>query len=164
MQKNSRLRLADARTDTVQKTLEDLVAVRVARLADVIARLAAQSVGARIGVPHTGMRLLNLLDGTEGVTVNEIARRAHIDSAWVSRCLRRLETSGLVSRRDSRADARVRVVSLSAKGRAALDQIRPLTAVREKRLLNGIDEVRFKADLDRLKANAEVMLASGLKP
>jgi DNA-binding MarR family transcriptional regulator len=55
-------------------------------------------------------------------------------------------------------------VSLSAKGRAALEQIRPLTAARERRLLSGIDEIRFKADLERLKTNAEAMLARGLKP
>jgi DNA-binding MarR family transcriptional regulator len=161
MQRRSRLRLADPGTDSVRKTLEDLVAVRVARLADVVHRLAAQSVTARVGVPYTDMRLLNLLDGTDGVTVNEIARRAHIDRAWVSRCLRRLEKSGLVGRRGNRADARVWVVSLSAKGRAALDQIRPLTTAREKRLLDGIDETRFKADLDRLMTNAEAMLSGG---
>jgi len=71
--------------------------------------------------------------------------------------------SGLVSRRGSSADARLCVVILSAKGRARLDEIRPLTTVRERRLLDGIDEVRFKADLDRLKANAEAMLAAGLR-
>jgi DNA-binding MarR family transcriptional regulator len=163
MTRNSRLRLADVRKDSVHKTLEDLVAVRIARLADVMARLAAQSVTANVGVPHTDMRLLNLLDGTEGVTVNEIARRAHIDRAWVSRCMRRLEKSGLVGRRGSRTDARVCVVTLSAKGRAALDQIRPLTAARETRLLDGIDAAQFKADLDRLRANAEVLLAGRRK-
>lgn len=160
MQRNGRLRLADVRMHTVRKTMDDLVAVRVARLADIMARIAAQFVTARLGVPNTDLRLLNLLDGTDGVTVNEIARRVHIDRAWVSRCLRRLEKSRLVSRCGSRADARVCVVNLSARGRAALDQIRPQTAAREKRLLNGIDEIRFKADLDRLKANAEAVLVS----
>ena len=160
MPNSSRLRLADARTDTARKSLEDLVAVRIARLADVVARLGAQTVTARVGIRRTDMRLLNLLDGTDGVTVNEIGRRAHIDRAWVSRSVRRLEKSGLVARRDSEADARVCVVSLSAKGRATLDRIRPLTAAREKRLLDGIDELRFKADLERLMANAEAMMES----
>lgn len=164
MRKNSRLRLADIRTDAVRKTMEDLVAVRIARLADAVARLAAQSVTAQVGIPHTDLRLLTLLDGTEGVTVNEIARRAHIDRAWVSRCMRRLEESGLVNRRGSRTDARLCVVNLSAKGRVALDEIRPRVAAREKRLLEGIDDVRFKADLHRLKTNAEAMLAEGRKP
>jgi DNA-binding MarR family transcriptional regulator len=161
--KNRRLWVADARTDSIRKTLEDLVVVRVARLADVVARLAGQFVTARLGVPYTDLRLLSLLDGKAGITVNEIARRAHIDRAWVSRCLRRLEEAGLVSRRGNPSDARVCVVTLSAKGRAALDEIRPLTAAREKRLLEGIDEACFKADLDRLTANAEALLASGTR-
>jgi DNA-binding MarR family transcriptional regulator len=51
------------------------------------------------------------------------------------------------------------VVALSAKGRALLEQVRPLAAARETRLLDGIDEPAFKASLDRLMANAEGMLA-----
>jgi DNA-binding MarR family transcriptional regulator len=160
MQKNRRLRIADPQTDTIRKTLEDLVAVRIARLADIVSRLSTQSIRAKVGLRSTDLRMMNLLDGSEGITVNEIARRAHIDRGWASRSLRQLEKSGLVSRRSSRTDSRVFIVHLSTKGRAMLDHIRPLTSAREKRLLDGIDEARFKADLDRLKANAEAMLAS----
>jgi DNA-binding MarR family transcriptional regulator len=160
MQKNRRLRIADPQADTTRKSLEDIAAVRIARLADVFARLATQAFGANLGLRGTDLRLMSLLDGTDGITVNEIARRAHIDRAWVSRSLRQLEKSGLVTRRSSRTDSRIFIVTLSAKGRATLDHIRPLTAARESRLLEGIDEARFKADLDRLNANAEAMLTS----
>jgi DNA-binding MarR family transcriptional regulator len=160
MQKNRRLRIADPEKDAIRKSLEDLVAVRVVRLAEVISRLATQTIEARVGLRNTDLRLLNLLDGTEGVTVNEIARRAHVDKAWVSRSLRELEKSGLVTRRSVRADSRVCVVGLSAKGRAMLEQVRPLASAREARLLDGIDKIRLKADLDRLMANAEAMLAT----
>jgi len=159
MPDSRRLRLADARTDTARRSLEDLVAVRIARLADVVARLAEQSIVSKDGLRHTDLRLLNLLDASDGLTVNEIARRTHIDKAWVSRSLRRLEDAGLLSRHDSSTDARVCVVRLSARGRAALDRIRPVTSAREKRLLEGIDGARFKADLDRLMANAKELLA-----
>ena len=101
---------------------------------------------------------MNLLDGAEGVTVNEIARRAHVDKAWVSRSLRHLEKSELVTRKSNRKDWRHTVVGLSAKGRALLEQVRPLAAARETRLLNGIEKGAFKASLDRLMANAESML------
>jgi DNA-binding MarR family transcriptional regulator len=72
--------------------------------------------------------------------------------------MRRLGKSRLVVRRANPAAARVCVVSLSAKGRAALNRIRPLTVAREKTLLDEIDEARFKSDLERLMANAEAML------
>ena len=115
-----------------RKSLEDLVAVRIVRIAEVVARLAIQTFEARFGLRNTDLRLMNLLDGKDGVTVNEIARRAHVDKAWVSRCLCELESSGLVERRGHGPDSRLRVVSLSAKGRALLERVRPLAAAHEQ--------------------------------
>lgn len=158
MQKNRRLRIADPERDALRRTLEDLVPVRIVRIAEVIARLATQTIESTVGLRNTDLRLLNLLDGTEGVTVNEIARRAHVDKAWVSRSLRDLESSGLVVRRSSRENPRSCKVSLSTKGAALLDRVRPLAMAREQRLLDGIDASRFKKDLDRLMSNAELML------
>jgi hypothetical protein len=45
-----------------------------------------------------------------------------------------------------------------AEGRALLEQVRPLAVAREVRLLDGIDPVAFKANLERLMLNAETML------
>jgi DNA-binding MarR family transcriptional regulator len=130
----------------------------VVRIAELMARLATETIEARLGVRNTDLRLLNLLDGTDGVTVNEIARRVHVDKAWVSRCLRLLENDGLVVRRSNRKDSRVTVVDLSKKGRELLAQVRPIALAREARLMNGIDADAFKANLDRLMANAEAIL------
>ncbi len=141
-----------------RKSLEDLVAVRIVRIAEVISRLATQTIEAQVGLRNTDLRIMNLLEGTEGVTVNEIARRAHVDKAWVSRSLRELQKSGLITRRSLREDSRLSVVVLSAKGRALLEQVRPMASAREARLLAGIDRAGFKTDLDRLMANAEAML------
>jgi DNA-binding MarR family transcriptional regulator len=160
MLKNRRLRIADPATAGIEASLEDLVAVRIVRIAEVVARLATQTIEARVGLRNTDLRLMNLLDRADGVSVNEIARRAHVDKAWVSRSLRHLEKSGLVTRKSTRKDSRVSVIDLSAKGRALLEQVRPLAAAREARLLDGIDKDAFKASLDRLMANAESMLES----
>ena len=156
--KNRRLKIADPESEGIKRSLEDLVAVRIVRIAEVVSRLATQTIEARVGLRNTDLRLMNLLDGAEGVTVNEIARRAHVDKAWVSRSLRHLEKSGLVTRKSARADSRLTVIDLSAKGRALLGQVRPLAMARETRLLDGIDRQAFKASLDRLMANAEGML------
>ena len=160
MLKNRRLRVADPASAGIEASLEDLVAVRIVRIAEVVARLATQTIEARVGLRNTDLRLMNLLDRADGVSVNEIARRAHVDKAWVSRSLRHLEESGLVTRKSTRKDSRVSVIDLSAKGRALLEQVRPLAAAREARLLDGIDKDAFKASLDRLMANAESMLES----
>jgi DNA-binding MarR family transcriptional regulator len=159
MQKNRRLRIADPERDALRRTLEDLVPVRIVRIAEVIARLATRTIESTVGLRNTDLRLLNLLDGTEGITVNEIARRAHVDKAWVSRSLRHLESAGLVVRRTSRDNPRSCKVTLTNKGATLLDRVRPLAMAREQRLLEGIDEARFKKDLDRLMSNAHVMLA-----
>ncbi|MGC1460301.1 MAG: MarR family winged helix-turn-helix transcriptional regulator [Steroidobacteraceae bacterium] len=141
-----------------RRSLEDLVAVRIVRIAEVIARLAIRTIEKRFGLRNTDLRLMNLLDGKQGVTVNEIARRARIDKAWVSRSLRELEAGGLVARRTHRPDSRVRVVSLSPKGRALLERVRPLAAAHERRLLAGLNETSFKSQLERLLTNADAML------
>jgi DNA-binding MarR family transcriptional regulator len=159
MQHGRRLRIAASEGAAVKRSLEDLVAVRIVRIAEVVARLATQTIEARVGLRKTDLRLLNLLDGADGVSVNEIARRAHVDKAWVSRSLRHLEKAGLVTRKGTRTDSRISVIDLSAKGRALLEQVRPLAAAHETRLLDGIDARAFKASLDRLMSNAEVMLS-----
>src|SRR6185437_12114712 len=158
MPNDRRLRIADPERDARVRTLEDLVAVRVVRISEVLTKLATQTIEARVGLRNTDLRLMNLLDGFQGVTVNEIARRAHVDKAWVSRSLRDLERAGLVTRKSNRKDSRVTVVDLSAKGRALLEQVRPLAVAREARLLDGIDQAGLKASLERLMLNAETML------
>ncbi len=160
MQKSRRLRIADPERDAIRRTLEDLVPVRIVRIAEVIARLATETIEAQVGLRNTDLRIMNLLDGTEGVTVNEIGRRAHIDKAWVSRSIRELESAGLVVRRRNREDSRVWKISLSAKGAELLERVRPLAMAREQRLLDGIDATRFKSELDRLMINAEALLSS----
>jgi DNA-binding MarR family transcriptional regulator len=140
------------------RPLEDLIAVRIVRIAEVVARLATSTIEARVGLRNTDLRILNLLDRTDGVSVNEIARRAHVDKAWVSRSLRHLETAGLVTRRGVKRDSRVTVIRLAAQGRAKLAQVRPLAANHERRLLAGIDRAAFKTQLERVMANAEELL------
>jgi DNA-binding MarR family transcriptional regulator len=158
MPRSRRLRIADPASDAIERSLEDLVAVRIVRISEVVARLATLSIEATFGLRNTDLRLMNLLDGTNGVTVNEIARRAHVDKAWVSRTLRHLEKSGLVTRSSNRKDSRVSVIDLTPKGRSLLGRVRPLAAAHEERLLEGIDKDTFKAHLDRLMMNAEGML------
>lgn len=139
-------------------TLEDNIGVRIVRIAEVFQRLAKLGVEAPWGLRQTDLRILNLLDGEESVAVSEIARRAHVDKAWISRSTRELVDAGLVERRAHPDDSRVTLAALTAKGRALLDDIRPYVVEAEKRVLKGIDERALKRQLDRLLANAEAIL------
>jgi len=141
-------------------TFEDNVGVRVVRLAEVFSRLARIGVEEPWGLRATELRILNILDGAASIPISEIARRTHVDKAWISRSVRDLEAKGLVERRHDASDARKSQAVLTDKGRELLETIRPLVLAGEQRVLQGIGEARLKADLDRLLANAEAILAA----
>lgn len=91
--------------------------------------------------------------GTDGADVRDLRARLSLDSGYVSRLLRSLETQGLVSVRRAEGDARVRHAMPTAKGRRELDRLdrdseafaagllAPLNASRRERLLAAMDEV-----------------------
>jgi DNA-binding MarR family transcriptional regulator len=141
--------------------LEDLVPVRIMRIADIVSRLATQGFQSRFDLRNTDFRILNLLDYTQGMTVNEIARRTHVDKAWISRSLRQLSDKGLIKRGSDKNDSRLAVIRLTKYGQTLLDEIWPLATATEKRMLDGIESKAFKQDLERLIKNVEAMLGSG---
>jgi DNA-binding MarR family transcriptional regulator len=139
-------------------TFEDNVGVRIVRLAEVFTRLAKIGVEDPWGLRGTDLRILNILDGVDCVPISEIARRTHVDKAWISRSVRQLIDKGLVERRVDPSDSRVSLAVLTPLGRALLDKIRPSVLSSERRVLDGIEEHAFKLDLDQLLANAEAIL------
>ena len=84
-------------------TFEDNVGVRIVRLAEVYSRLARIGVEEPWGLRATELRILNILGGAASIPISEIARRTHVDKAWISRSVRDLEEKGLVARRAMRA-------------------------------------------------------------
>ena len=139
--------------------LNDHVAVRIVRISEAVNRLATRMIEARWGLKNTDLRLMNILDQSDPMTVSEISRRAHVDKAWVSRSLRALETRGLVGERCADpADTRLTLFALTDHGQSLLEEVRPHALQGELNLLEGIDGSRLKAMLDRLEANAATAL------
>lgn len=141
-------------------TFEDNVGVRLVRLAEVFARLAKMGVEEPWGLRNTDLRILNTLDRAGSVPISEIARRTHVDKAWISRSVRELAEKGLVERIDNPEDSRVLLAVLTQKGRDLVDRIRPSVIMAEKQILTGINERAFKNNLDRLLANVEQVLTA----
>lgn len=137
--------------------LEDLIQVRVGRLIEIIAQLAKRSTGAR-GMRNTDLRILNLLYDARALSVNELARRAHVDKAWISRSVTELLERRMVFKSAALDDARVQLISLTPRSRAMLEKIHPVVLANEKQLLAGIDEKALKKSLDRMVLNAELLL------
>jgi DNA-binding MarR family transcriptional regulator/GNAT superfamily N-acetyltransferase len=89
----------------------------------------------------------------DGVDVRELRRRLDLDSGYVSRLLRALESAGLVRVSPSPADGRVRVAALTAEGRAerailddraealAKSLLAPLNDKQRTRLVDAMREV-----------------------
>ncbi|HTZ27308.1 MAG TPA: helix-turn-helix domain-containing GNAT family N-acetyltransferase [Streptosporangiaceae bacterium] len=103
--------------------------------------------------------------GPDGSDVRALRSRLDLDSGYLSRLLRALETSGLVAVEPSRADGRVRIARLTDRGlaeRAELDRLsddaaseilRPLSAGQRSRL------VAAMAEVERLLAASAVRIA-----
>ena len=140
------------------KALHDHIVARTCRLADAMIRMSSQHLKQRWNLRNTDLRLLNILDGEQPLSVNEISRRALLDQAWVSRSLRALEARRLVARRSDPVDSRLTLVTLTRQGREIIDESRPYAAWSEKVLLEGVDEARLKALLDQVEANAQGLI------
>jgi DNA-binding MarR family transcriptional regulator len=138
----------------------DHIVARTCRLADALIRISARHMKERWNIRNTDLRLLNVLDGVERLSVNEISRRALLDQAWVSRSLRALEGRGLVHCCADASDSRLTLVRLTESGRAILDESRPYAAWSEKVLLRGIDAAALKGLLDQVEANTQVLIDS----
>jgi len=146
-------------TGPARETFEDNVGVRIIRLAEVFARLARIGIERPWNLRNTDLRILNILDGAQSIPISEIARRTHVDKAWISRSVRELESTGLVQKRLDPRDSRVSLAVLTPKGRALLEEIRPHVLAAEIEVLDGIRSPGLKRDLDRLLRNAEAILA-----
>jgi DNA-binding MarR family transcriptional regulator len=137
--------------------MEDIVQVRLMRVNEVINQIRRHSVGA-MGLRSTDLRILNILYDAEAVSINELARRAHVDKAWISRSVVQLLDKKWISKQQDPNDSRAQLVRLTLKSRKLLDEVRPQVLVNEQILLQGISEPAFKKNLDILLENAVALL------
>ncbi len=140
------------------KALHDRIVARICRLADAMVHMSSHHFRKLWNLRNTDLRLLNVIESDDPLSVNEISRRALLDQAWVSRSLRTLERVKLVERRKDPGDSRLTLIALTPRAREILDESRPYAEWSEKVLLNGIDEVELKRLLDRLESNTQGLL------
>jgi DNA-binding MarR family transcriptional regulator len=137
--------------------MEDIVQVRLMRVNEVINQIRRHSVGA-LGLRSTDLRILNILYDVEAISINELARRAHVDKAWISRSVVQLLEKKWISKQQDPNDSRAQLVRLTQKSRKMLDEVRPQVLLNEQILLQGINEVVFKKNLDLLLDSAVALL------
>lgn len=75
----------------------------------------------------------------EGLSQTDLVARTGVDRSTLADIVRRMLKKGLLTRRRTRADARVYSVRLTDKGREALKSAEPAAKSAEERLLASLD-------------------------
>ena len=116
---------------------------------------------ARHGLTADQFVLLSLLDGSEGITQQELVRRAASDANTVRAMLVLLERQGLIERPRRPTDGRARSVSLTTKGRLTYERAWAATESLRQRLASAVEGDGGHAFLEELKRAAEAVAAGG---
>lgn len=77
----------------------------------------------RFNLPYTELKCLLLFNGEKYLTVKGMALKLGVAKSRVTKLIDNLSERGLVGRIDDPKDARIRLISLSPKGKVLADQI-----------------------------------------
>jgi DNA-binding MarR family transcriptional regulator len=94
-----------------------------------------------MGLTHPQYLVMLALWGEEPLTVTELSRRLDLDPGTLSRLLKRLEASGLVTRERNPADERTLAVGLTPRGRDLRQQALAVPATVVERLDMDVDDL-----------------------
>lgn len=133
----------------------DLSAFLPYQLAVAAARISkgfAELYRAEFGLTIPEWRVLAHLAQSDQVSVREIQARVDMDKSKVSRAAARLETSGLIEKRENLEDRRLLDMRLTAKGRDLIARIVPIADAYQAQILMqiGAEAPAFRAALLRL--------------
>lgn len=92
------------------------------------------------GLARSQFAVLGHLEHEGPLALSDLARRLYMDRTTLTRNLKPLEQSGLVSRSASPDDARIRLVAITAAGRRKLDEARGYWRKAQARLLAAFGE------------------------
>ncbi|ASA25495.1 MarR family winged helix-turn-helix transcriptional regulator [Paenibacillus donghaensis] len=112
------------------------------------------------GITPTRFRVLQELFQVEEISQIALQKQIEIDAAAVTRHLRGLEESGMISRRNNPADNRVTLVSLTEHGREHIASYRQENKIFISTLLTGFNsrEQTVLIDmLERLQHNIDLL-------
>ena len=109
-----------------------------------------------MGLPLPATRLMFEI-GSQPGTVRDLRARLGLDSGYVSRLLRRLESDGLVAVEPDLADRRRRVAALTAKGQERWDELEARSEDRARTLIDPLTP-RQRARLTAALAEADLLV------
>ncbi|WP_353648341.1 MarR family winged helix-turn-helix transcriptional regulator [Nakamurella sp. A5-74] len=113
--------------ETVQESLVD-VGSRLLTAVAGLNRWATAQAQTPFDIPYAQLRLLSLVGQLEPVRVTELAEADNCSQPTVTQQIRKLAALGWIDRADDPDDARASLLSLSARGNAAIGQARAARA------------------------------------
>jgi MarR family transcriptional regulator, organic hydroperoxide resistance regulator len=102
------------------------------------------------GTAYTTLISIAHLQGPEGVGVSRLAEHLHLSGAFVTIEVAKLVGSGLVEKRTNDKDRRRVLLTVTAKGRAALDGLAPVQAPVNDALFDCLTADEFAALADMM--------------
>ncbi len=105
-----------------------------------------QHFSREMSIPASRLALMRVLAlaHPEGIGTNDISRHLGVNAAAVTRHIKELEAEGLVVRRDTRHDARLRHVALSPGGLELFHELHAKSHVLEEESCAGLDVEELK--------------------
>ena len=107
------------------------------------------------GITLRQFSLLAALDGNDGVSQSDLVNATGIDRSTLADMVARMETGGLIKRASSKTDARAKSVSLTVKGKKALDKALPAVQAADAALFSSLPKVKQDALMSGLVGLAE---------
>ena len=135
--------------------LDRFLPYRLDILADSVSRALSRLYKDRYGLAVPEWRVLAHLGQYAPITAKAIAAHSRMHKTKVSRAVAELERLGFVRRADSDEDRREEPLSLTAKGKAAYDDLAPKAADFARHLLDDLSAAERKmleSVIDRLLA------------
>jgi len=138
--------------------LDDFLPYQLAVLANRVSDRFSQSYQEKFGITVPEWRVVAHLSQVEKISIREIYTKVEMDKSKASRAAARLEKAGYVSKKINPADRRLVELSLTAKGRAMIDEIGPLGAAFQNQVLDCLpadDRAKFLKSVETMLENCK---------
>jgi DNA-binding MarR family transcriptional regulator len=131
--------------------LERYVPAFLTWIANKLSRGASQHYLAAFDVGIEVWRCLVLLAIEDSISAQQVSRIIGMDKASVSRCFKSMQADGLITLGLDAADGRIRIATLTRKGRALHDKIIGIALARERAFLSVLTDAEQETLIGLLK-------------
>ncbi len=145
-----------AKTTITHKFALDASPSHLLHRAQQLAAIQSADALKNAGITLRQFSVLAALAGEEGISQSRIVDMTGVDRSTLADMIARMETAGLVRRKQSKEDARAKSVVLSAKGRRILGKTIPAVSAADEALLNALPKNRQSGFLAVLGILAEL--------